>query len=198
MSQSLWLDQRRGMTLSYLQGSEDRNVCIVLCQLRSDQWNVSELLGSIRIVEYLLGVELTSSPLTTYIVSNPHLWAAIWMNESQAVLLVPRSKPRHIHGDRISLTDPVTHGWSIHTQHIHTPTWLLGMVFRILATLTEYLFINHVRLFISLWKRSPLSFASLTPSLCLELTEDVSEGSIHNTESRCVIYWSLDCDIYRL
>jgi len=72
------------------------------------------------------------------------------MNESQAVLLVPRSKPRHIHGDRISLTDPVTHGWSIHTQHIHTPTWLLGMVFRILATLTEYLFINHVRLFISL------------------------------------------------
>jgi len=159
----------------------------VLCLLRSDQWNVSELLGSIRIMEYLLGVELTSPPLTTYIVSNPHLRAAIWMNESQAVLLVPRSKPRHIHGDRISLTDPVTHGWSIHTQHIHTPTWLLGMVFRILATLTEYLFINHVRLFISLWKRSRLSFASLTPSLCLELTEEVSEGSIQYWIKLCIL-----------
>ena len=170
----------------------------MLCLLRSDPWNVSELLSSIRIVEYLMGVKLTSLPLTTYIVSNPHLWAAIWMNESQAVLLVPRSKPRHIHGDRISLTDLVTHGWSIHTQHIHTPTWLLGMVFRILATLTEYLFINHVRLFISLWKCSRLSFASLTPSLCLKLTEEISEGSIHNTESKCVFYLGLDCGIYRL
>ena len=119
------------------------------------------------------------------------------MNESQAVLLVPRSKPRHIHGDRISLTDPVTRGWSIHTQHIHTPTWLLGMVFRILATLTEYLFINHVRLFISLWKRARLSFVSLTPTLFLELTEEVSEGSIHNTDSKYVFYLDLDCDIYR-
>ena len=149
------------MTVPSLEGSEDGNVCIVLCLLRSDQWNVSELLVSIRIVEYLLGVQLTSPPLTTYIVSNPHLWTAIWMNESEAVLLVPRSKPRYIHGDRISLTDPVTHGWSIHTQHIHTPSWLLGMVFRILATLTEYLFINHVRLFISLWKTSRLSVSRI-------------------------------------
>lgn len=162
----------------------------MLCRLRSDHWNVSEVLGSVRIVEYLSSAELTSPPLTTYIVPNPHLSAAIWMNESQPVLLIPRSNPRHVHGDRISLTDPVTRGWSIHTQHIHTPTWLLRMVFRILATLTEYLFINHFRLFISFWNRTRLSFVSLTPTLCLELTEEIPEGIIRNTYLIKICYFT--------
>jgi hypothetical protein len=43
------------------------------------------------------------------------------MNESRSVFRLPPTKPRHIRGDRISLTDPVSLRQSIH-MHIHRST----------------------------------------------------------------------------